>query len=132
MQPPHPPYLFNVLLSHIHSNIGNSLKFGEILVSGKIAPNLKNSPKFGEILLHKNEFSSLDQVSVMCMNIKVFKSIILIPGLVHELLQHIVIALSMPKTRLKNGHFSKFGGIPQFQNLQFLQIWGNPLNLGVP
>ena len=33
---------------------------------------------------------------------------------------------------MKNSHFSKFGGIPQFWNLQFLQIWGNPPNLGVP
>ena len=63
MQPPHPPYLFNVLLSHIHSNIGNSPKFGEILVTGKITPNLKNSPKFGEILSHNNEFSSISSSS---------------------------------------------------------------------
>ena len=63
MQPPHPPYMFNVLLSHIHSNIGNSPKFGEILVTGKITPNLKNSPKFGEILLHKNELSSISSSS---------------------------------------------------------------------
>ena len=62
MQPPHPPYLF-VLLSHIHSNIGNSPKFGEILVTEKITQNLKNFPKFGEILLDKNEFSSISSCS---------------------------------------------------------------------
>ena len=58
MQPPPPSYLFNVLLSHIHSNKGNSPKFGEILVTEKITQNLKNFPKFGEILLDKNKFSS--------------------------------------------------------------------------